>query len=116
MKRTVVALLFVALTAAAAIASSSSSRPQPRLRLVSAAPLKVRGIAFYPYERVRVTASTGRGVVRAKRTRTTAQGVFVVSFARVLYDPCNSLLVRAVGARGDRAAVKRPMRECAPRL
>jgi hypothetical protein len=116
-RRTVVPLLIVALTAGGAtIATGSSGRSQPRLRLVSAAPLKVRGTAFYPRERVRVTASTGAGVVLRRQVRTTAQGAFVATFAQVVYDPCNSLRVTALGARGDRAVVKRPMRECAPRL
>jgi hypothetical protein len=116
MKRTVVALLIVALTAVgAAIALGNSTRSQPRLRLVSAAPFKVRGAGFYGRERIRATAQTN-GQVRLRRVTTDARGAFTVSFGALALDPCAGFTIVAVGARGDRAALKVPMRECAPKL
>jgi hypothetical protein len=116
MKRMFVALLVVALTAGAtAIALGGSSRSQPRLRLVSGTSLKARGNGFYGRERVRATAQTN-GQVRLRRATTDARGAFTVSFGALALDPCAGFTIVAVGARGDRAALKVPMRECAPKL
>jgi hypothetical protein len=116
MKRTVVALLVVALTAGGvAIALGSSSRSQPHLRLVSGTPLKARGTGFHARERIRTTARTS-GQVRLRRVTTDARGAFTVSFGALSLDPCAGFTIVAVGARGDSADLKLPMRECAPRL
>jgi hypothetical protein len=116
MKRTVVALLIVALTAAgAAMAFCHSTGSQPHLRLVSGTPLKAHGTGFYGRERIRATARTS-GQVRLRRVTTDARGAFTVSFRALALDPCTGLTIVAVGARGDRAALKAPMRECAPKL
>lgn len=116
MKRTVVALLVVALTAVgAAIALGGSSRSQPHLRLVSGTPLKARGTGFYARERIRATARAS-GQVRLRRVTTDARGAFTVSFGALPLDPCGGFTIVAVGARGDSADLKVPMRECPPKL
>ena len=116
MKRTVVALLIVALTAGGtAIAVGGSNRSQPHLRLSSATPLKARGSGFYAREHVRATARAS-GQARLRRVTTDARGTFSVSFGALSGDPCAGFTIVAVGARGDRADLKVPMRECPPKL
>ena len=107
----VVAAAAVAGLSAAAIASTAQ---KPSLRLVSIQPLKIRGVYFRPRERVRVRAAVENSI-HTRSTRTTDRGSFAVAFVEVAYDPCSTfLLVTAVGAHGERAALKLPQRECPP--
>lgn len=116
MRRTVAALFVLALTAGGAtIASGGANRAQPNLRLVSGTPLKARGTHFYARERIRATARTS-GQLRLRRVMTDARGTFTVSFGALPLDPCAGFTIVAVGAQGDRADLKFPMRECPPRL
>jgi len=86
---------------------------KPRLSLVSAQPLVVRGAHFAGRERVRLSfRAAAEPFVRV--VRTTARGMLVAPApAGLVYSPCASpLVVVATGARGDRAVLKVPQREC----
>jgi hypothetical protein len=72
----------------------------------------VRGTHFVPNERVTVRVF-GRTVSRT-RTITTAQGSFRVSLRRPAPRACNTLVVRATGARGDWAVLRIGSPECNP--
>jgi hypothetical protein len=103
----IAALIFVAAAPAAQTRRAS-------LRLVSARPLVVRGVAFRSDERVRVVVRLAKRTWR-KTAQTSDAGSFRASFPAVPFDPCNAdFSVTAVGARGDRAALKLPPRECPP--
>jgi hypothetical protein len=91
-----------AVTAAAAFAGGDG----PRLSIVGAAPLTVRGTGFASSERVRLTLrTTTRTVVRSVRTGT--RGTFTARFPGVRITRCGGAALSAVGARGDRARLVR---------
>ena len=85
----------------------------PSLRLTSTKPFVVKGSRFRAPERVLVTVTIKRQQY-SRRVRTTT-GQFAVRFDSVQYDRCNGFTVRAVGARGDGATLKRPpLPQCLP--
>jgi hypothetical protein len=92
--------------------SASASATRPVLRLVSYAPVSVRGVHFEPRERVRVVLSGTQS--ERHRVRATAAGTFRVSFTSTTDDPCSAAFtIRAVGTRGSFALLKvRP--QCPP--
>ena len=103
----------VLLVALAVAAPAAARAVKPSLTLAAAQPATVRGAHFARLERVRVSFGTGDN--SATRTvRTTASGTFVATApAAFAYSPCGApLVVSAVGARGDRATLKVPQREC----
>ena len=79
----------------------------PSLRLVTVKPLVVHGTAFRAHERVKVTATAGEAYV-AVSTTAGATGAFTVSLGTFPIARCAGLWVRAVGARGSAATLKRP--------
>jgi hypothetical protein len=109
----------LALLAAAALASTavgvgaSASTPTASLRLVDNDPLTLRGSAFQPGERVRVTV---RMQPRRweRRVRAGPAGAFRVVFQQVQFgDPCTTdFHATAVGREGSIARLKRPQRLC----
>ena len=101
------------LLAGLAVAAPAAAVPKPTLTLVAPQPATVRGAHFARLERVHVGFSAG-GPSATRTVRTTASGTFVaVAPADFAYSPCGApLLVSAVGARGDRATLKVPQREC----
>jgi hypothetical protein len=104
------ALAFISL----AVAGGTSSKAS--LTVVSLQPLTVHGRQFVPRERVRVTFKLGKAPAHALLVRTSAAGTFATSAPAALrYDRCTTtLVVSAVGTRGDKALLKRPARGCAP--
>ena len=96
-----------------ASAGAESLAGKPALRLVSASPLKIRGLRFVPKERVRVLVVEADAT---KRVSADAQGSFVATFHETSTDRCSALSVLAVGLRGSRAALKSPGPLCPPRL
>ena len=92
----------IALVAAAAASADGRTSAAPALKLVKRDPLQVQGLRFQAKERVRVTATS---VISAKTTRqlvrTTTRGTFSAKLGT--WDRCAAVVVRAVGARGDRA-------------
>ena len=91
-----------------------ASSPRPSVRFTHFHPLTVRGSAFRPAERVRVTL-TGVGPRRTHAVTTSPAGRFSTVFATSRpYDPCSDTIrVVAVGGR-ERAEAKLPQRECPP--
>jgi hypothetical protein len=103
----IAALLFAA-------AAPAAHTQRAALRLVSARPLAVRGVAFRSDERVRVVVRIEKRTWQ-KTAQTSASGLFRASFPSVPFDPCNAdFSITARGTRGDHAALKLPPRECPP--
>jgi hypothetical protein len=111
----VVILAVLALALAVALLGSAAiggeSRQKATLELAGSAPLALRGANFRPSERVRVTLSGE--LTRTKHVTASAGGAFVVRFQST-YDRCSAAIVRAVGARGSRAALKLVPVACPP--
>jgi hypothetical protein len=107
-----VAVVLAALAGAALVAVSPAAT-KPSLAMAALQPPTVRGTHFARLERVRVGFSAG-GVTATRTVRTTAAGTFVAPApAGFAYSPCGSpLVVTAVGATGDRAALRLRQREC----
>lgn len=100
-----------------AVQQEETTGARATVTLVSLAPPAVRGAHFKNRERVRVTFVSG--ATRAVRTvRSGRGGGFTVALASdVVLDRCGDLLlVSAVGARGSRASLKRPLPDCPPSL
>lgn len=109
--RVLVATLLALLLASGA--ASARTRSQPTLRILrSADALVIRGSGFYARENVRVTVTATTS--RVKTVRTTSTGTFRADFGATYIDPCSALVIRALGARGDRALLKLPARQCIP--
>jgi hypothetical protein len=103
----------VACAALAAGSSSASATTAPRLRLLGAQPLVVRGESFQSGERVVVTALTLTGPRRLV-VRATTRGRFGATF-RLPNQPCRkAFAVRAVGRLGSRATLTVPGEACVP--
>jgi hypothetical protein len=79
----------------------------PSLSVVARAPLVVHGAGFAARERVTLVAAGRRLSLRASRS-----GAFSATLPTL--DRCSAGRVIAVGASGDRAALRIPPVECAP--
>jgi hypothetical protein len=90
--------------------AGASATKQPWLRVVRASPLVLRGGAFVPGERVRLTLGVGK--VRFVRTTTAdANGSFTARFGLAAVDPCHGMIVvTATGSRGSRSSYRRACR------
>jgi hypothetical protein len=102
MNRTRVAALLLPIALVAAPAATSAGGAAPVLALVQRTPLKIRGLHFKPRESVRVTATTAAGRASVV-VRTSRGGRLRAAFGDFSPTPCLRLVVKAVGARGDRA-------------
>lgn len=110
------AALLVSLVAASllatALAAGGGDRSKPTLRVARAAPLALAGNHFRARERVRVTVRAA-GARTTKAVRASRRGRFVVRFAALGLDRCNSdWTALATGAGGSRAAFKLPQLQC----
>jgi hypothetical protein len=95
------------------LAAPAAAVEKPALTTVSSrTTIVVRGTHFVPYERVTVRV-IGQTVV-TKRTSATARGSFRLALDRPKPRACNSLVVRATGARGDWAVLRIRAAECNP--
>lgn len=105
--------LFLTLVAAVALVSAASAAAAPRIRVAVTSPLTVRGTGFAPHERVTVTVSAGSARLRHE-VRATASGAFVARWPAAAPLPScrQSVVVVAVGARGERAVWKSLPRVC----
>jgi hypothetical protein len=101
------ACLLCLLLGGVVIPPAASTAIQPGLRVVKREPLVLRGTHFRARERVRVFYGS-----YLHRTTTNAIGTFSVTFTND--DRCTGGLVRAIGASGDRAALKLPQPLCPP--
>jgi hypothetical protein len=98
------AFLLAAAALAAGVASSAEGRTAagPSLKLIKRDPLQVQGLRFKVRERVRVTATSATTSKSTTRVvRTSARGTFTAKLGT--WDRCAAVVVKAVGARGDRA-------------
>lgn len=99
-------MLSIVVVALVAAVSAQAAGP-PSLRLANLAPLVVDGRRFQPLEPVRVTVSAGAQRATKRMTATRA-GAFTATFRTVAVSRCQAVFVRAVGARGGVATVRRP--------
>ena len=97
-------LLVIAAAGLIAAAVAVASPQRPALRLVDSDPATFSGRAFKPRETVRITFLEAQ--VPSMRVRANRYGTFTASFDGVTVDRCDQVFVRAVGARGSRAAYK----------
>jgi hypothetical protein len=106
-------ITLAAIGVAALVVPTTQAGMTPKLRLVTAQPLAVRGEAFRPGERVVVTALTSIGARRVV-VRATARGRFGATF-RLPNQPCGkAFAVRAVGAASRSATLVVPGPPCVP--
>ena len=110
---TVIVAFLVLVPAGAAAQQAAAGKA--KLRVMSAAPLKVKGTGFAPSERVLVGVRGRQGLTR-KRVTAGRSGGWVLSFPGIGYERCSGLIVNAVGSRGSRAGVKLPQPLCPPPL
>jgi hypothetical protein len=88
--------------------SNQATAMKPSLRVISSAPLKVRGAQFRPRESVRLTAGK-----RSLRANANGDGYFVVTIPGG--SRCDTLRVLALGSAGSYAVVKLlPQPACMP--
>jgi hypothetical protein len=109
-------LLVAAWAASIAGSSIAAAVPaRPSIRIVSMAPLTVRGTHFAARERVRVTFRTS-AAAPVVTVRATAAGTFTTAApAGLTYDRCSTpLFVSAAGTSGDHVVLKVPLRLCPP--
>ncbi len=104
MTRVLVLLLgAAALTFGIAALAAGASASKPALQVIQRTPLKIRGAHFKLREHVRIAAaSNSKSAVRT--VRTTARGTFTVD----LGNWCDAVIVKAVGAKRDRATLVVP--------
>jgi len=95
------------------LAAPAAAVERPALSTTSSeSRIVVRGTHFAANERVTVRV-LGRTVSRT-RALTTARGSFRVALRRPAPRACNTLIVRATGARGDWAVLRIGSPECNP--
>jgi hypothetical protein len=111
MKRFPVVIMAGLLLSAAAVAAfgMASSRPlsqRPVLRVIDLRPFTVEGRNFRSRERVKVTLYKQQVSVRSRRVTASSRGAFVAVLQEAGVDRCDTIFVRAVGARGSNAVLK----------
>jgi hypothetical protein len=100
------ALLVAVLAICGTLTAASAAAGAPRLQIVRASPVTVRGTGFVGRERIRLTVrTTARTVTRSIHAG--ANGAFTVRFAGVVLGRCGDAAVTAVGNRGDVAQLSR---------
>jgi hypothetical protein len=115
MKRFATLIVAFLVLAPAGAAAQKSAAGKAKLRVMSSAPLKVKGMGFASGERVLVRIR-GKAVITRKRATASRSGVWVLSFPGLAYERCSALIVTAVGNRGSRAGMKLPQPLCPPPL
>ncbi len=109
--RRALAVAAVLVSVASAAAAFAAPVRTAFVAVSSLDPFTVHGARFQSGERVTVTAfANGRHV---RTVTASSAGAFAVAFRGVAVDRCAGYVVRAVGNRGSRAAIK-VMPECAP--
>lgn len=105
-------LVTAALVAALGSAWSGQSSGRPALRVVDQRPFTVQGRHFRSRERVKVTLYKQQQSVLTRRVTASSTGAFRAVLQETAVDRCDTIMVRAVGARGSTAQLKllpRPM-------
>jgi hypothetical protein len=99
-------LMTAASMAALGSASSGDLSGRPALRVIDERPFTVEGRHFRSRERVKVTLYKRQASVRTRRVTASSRGAFLAVLQEASVDRCDTILVRAVGARGSNAALK----------
>jgi hypothetical protein len=104
----IVAGLLMTAASLAALGSASSERSsgRPALRVIDQRPFTVQGRDFRSRERVKVTLYKQQASVRSRRVTASSRGGFVAVLQGAGVDRCDTIFVRAVGARGSNAVLK----------
>jgi hypothetical protein len=100
------AAICAAILAAGAAGGVTSA---PKLSVPDTAPFTVRGVGFKALERVVVTVSSG--AARKRTTVTGTAGTFTITFTGVDVGSCDPYVVRALGTKGSKAAVRHTVQE-----
>lgn len=116
MKRIAILLVAFLVLVPVGAAAQETAAGKAKLRLMSSAPLKVKGTGFVPGERVAVRVRGMQGGVRLKGTTASRSGAWVLSFPSITYERCSGLIVNAVGNQDSRAGIKLPQPLCPPPL
>ena len=117
MKRLATLAVIALVVAAGGATAAHSTAGHAKLRLLSVAPLKVKGTGFASGERVVVRLKSAATVTVTRRRITAGRaGAWVLGFPRLGADRCDVLIVSALGNRGSRAALKMPQPLCPPPL
>ena len=107
-----IAAAAVALTITAPLAGAAAATA-PSLRIMSNAPLTLRGTGFRPQEAVQITITNGSHVWR-RATRAGLGGGFVSRWSSVTLNYCASpLVISARGAKTGMVYARIPVRDCA---
>jgi hypothetical protein len=114
-----VAILAVAIASTSAAIGYAAARhaatpvrsAKASLKIVSFSPITVRGKAFTPDMRVKVTFRSPK-IVRFRTTD--GHGGFTITFHPLGGDRCSGFVVTATQHNGTTATVHRPRPECAP--
>jgi hypothetical protein len=99
-------LISAASVAALGAASSGQSSERPALRVIDERPFTVEGRNFRSRERVKVTLYKHQVGVRSRRVTASSLGAFVAVLQEAGVDRCDTIFVRAIGARGSNAVLK----------
>jgi hypothetical protein len=97
-------LVSLAVALVAPLSPAASSSPQPTLRMLDKAPLRLKGTGFKRAERVKVSVVT-EPVKLIRTTRASRSGTFVVRFDTIV-DACHGArAATAIGMRGSKATI-----------
>jgi hypothetical protein len=99
-------LMTAASPAALGSASSGDLSRRPALRVIDQRPFTVEGTHFRSRERVKVTLYTQQARVRTRRVTASSRGGFRAVLQETGIDRCDTIFVRAEGARGSNAQLK----------
>lgn len=104
----IVAGLLITAASIAALGSASSGdlSARPALRVIDQRPFTVEGTHFRSRERVKLTLHKQQASVRIRRVTASARGAFQAVLQEAGVDRCDTIFVRAVGARGSNAELK----------
>jgi hypothetical protein len=116
MQKVFIATLCVVAAGLGGVAWAGGARDAtPRLRLVDATPLTVRGANFDPAEHVSVTARGSSQQQSARHAvRAGPAGGFLVRFPTIDANDCHGFAISAIGSDGHRASLARKPGECPP--
>jgi hypothetical protein len=108
-----IAAASVALVLIGAAEGGAGGSP-PHLKLVTTAPLVVRGSAFHAHERVRLVLRRRTGAPTIRHASADAAGAFVATFTGAKVNRCGGFSIVATGTEGSRATMLRtlPLPSC----
>ena len=113
----VLAVVIASMSAAIGYAAAQSTRTPARstkatLKIVKFGPITVKGKAFTPDMKVKVTFRSGTKIVRYRTAD--GRGGFTITFQPLSVDRCMGYVITALQRNGTTATVHGPRPECAP--